>query len=123
MTDDETQTNTRIDTKSPVRVGKDPQSFASHALINAKLEQIQGGIQPKVDTLHQPAIKPSAEFDPIEEMKDPKFEEMTMSKIDSENYSSEVNNKENTSLVINNYSQKYIEVPIQNSGGNSQSND
>jgi hypothetical protein len=36
-------------------------------------------------------------------MKDPKFEEMTMSKIDSENYQSEVNNnKENTSLVINN---------------------
>jgi hypothetical protein len=35
-------------------------------------------------------------------MKDPKFEEMTMSKIDSENFASEVNNKENTSLVINN---------------------
>jgi hypothetical protein len=51
------------------------------------------------------------EFDPIEEMKDPKFEEMTMSKIDSELMASEVANKENTSL--NN--QKYVEVPINSS--------
>jgi hypothetical protein len=51
------------------------------------------------------------EFDPIEEMKDPKFEEMTMSKIDSDYQASEVTaNKENTSLIINNY--KYIEVPV-----------
>jgi hypothetical protein len=51
------------------------------------------------------------EFDPIEEMKDPKFEEMTMSKIDSDYQASEINgNKENTSLVINNL--KYIEVPL-----------
>ncbi len=51
------------------------------------------------------------EFDPIEEMKDPKFEEMTMSKIDSDYQASEVTaNKENTSLVINNH--KYIEVPV-----------
>ncbi len=53
------------------------------------------------------------EFDPIEEMKDPKFEEMTMSKIDSELVASEVANKENTSLIINN--QKYVEVPITSS--------
>ena len=44
-------------------------------------------------------------------MKDPKFEEMTMSKIDSDYQASEVAaNKENTSLIINNY--KYVEVPL-----------
>ena len=43
LTDEETQTNTRIDAKSPVRGSKDSRDFASHALINAKLEQIQGG--------------------------------------------------------------------------------
>jgi hypothetical protein len=55
------------------------------------------------------------EFDPIEEMKDPKFEEMTMSKIDSDHVASEVvaANKENTSLIINN--QKYVEVPMNGS--------
>ena len=53
-------------------------------------------------------------FDPIEEMKDPKYEEMTMSKIDSELVASDVANKENTSLIINN--QKYVEVPVTSSG-------
>ena len=42
QTDEETQTNTRVDTRSPVRGTKDSQNFASHALINAKLEQLQG---------------------------------------------------------------------------------
>ena len=55
-------------------------------------------------------------------MKDPKFEEMTMSKIDSELNASEVvvngGNKENTSLIINNNQMKYVEVPITNSVGN-----
>jgi hypothetical protein len=37
FTDDETQTNTRLDVKSPVR-GASKDTFASHTLIPAKLE-------------------------------------------------------------------------------------
>ncbi len=115
QTDEETQTNTRVDTRSPVR--GDNQAFASHALINAKLEQIQGGsganAQPSLIQQHH-ALSKIPEFEPIEEMKDPKYEEMTMSKVDSDHVASEVvavGNKENTSILLNNQ-QKYIDVPI-----------
>jgi hypothetical protein len=61
-------------------------------LINAKLESIQahgGGSALNLNTTEhfKGVVQP---FDAIEESKDPKFDEMTMSKIDSDHIASEI---------------------------------
>ena len=91
---EDTGTNTRLDTRSPTVRSKDG-GFNSHNLINAKLEQIQthGGV-PEGSLANQLDIKVVQPFDAIEESKDPKFDEMTMSKIDSDLMASEITQRQ-----------------------------
>ena len=62
-------------------------------MINAKLESIQahgGGSAFNVNTSAEHFRDVVQPFEAIEESKDPKFDEMTMSKIDSDHIASEI---------------------------------
>jgi len=86
--DDETNTNSRGEVKSPSRTDKNGGTvgaFASHTLINAKLEQLQGkaGTESATWPHSRAHYDAPVNFESIEECKDLNSE-LTASKVGSE---------------------------------------